>query len=145
MHRHAAIWMDHLEARIFRIHPADSEDAAAIGPLHRIRHKHSTGPGALHERFFHDVGESLEDMQRVVLAGAAEPKRAFLEYLQQSARPLMDRVVSIETMVHPTDSQLVVCARTLLRRNDLLTATPRTRVRKPKAVVGATLRAFDCE
>jgi hypothetical protein len=137
--------MDHLEARIFRIHPEESEDAAPIGPLHLIRHKRSTGPGALHERFFHDVGESLEDMQRVVLAGAVEPKRAFLEYLQQNAGPLMDRVVSMETPAHPTDGQLVACARTLFQRNASLPALPSTRLRKPKSVVGATLRAFDSE
>lgn len=141
MHRHAAIWLDDLEARIFRIHPVESEEIAAIGPPHRIRHKCSTRPDVLHERFFQDVGESLEGMERVALAGAVVPKLAFLEYLQQNARLLAERVVSIEMPVRPTDGQLVACARTLFRSTDA-PAQSELRTHKPRSAAGATLRAL---
>lgn len=125
MFRHAAIWMDDLEARIFRVHPEETVEATAIGPLHRIRHKRSGTAGVPQERFFHDVGESLEAMDGVVLVGPRATKLAFLSYLERNGRPLKERVVSIDTPMHPTDGQLVAYACSLFRNRGTAGIKPR--------------------
>lgn len=111
--RHAIVWIDHKEARVFAV-DADGMTPSIVdapGPhIHRhskdqeVRVRHH--PDDEH-RFFHDVARALEGDAQVLVVGPSTTKLRFFRYVQRHERALEPRIVGIETVDHPTDPQLV--------------------------------------
>jgi stalled ribosome rescue protein Dom34 len=117
MHKYAAVWIDHKQARIFHIHPDGVRDAVVTAPLQNVHHRHPKGPSGVKEhpndakQFFHEVGRSLEGTEQVLVVGPSTAKLDFLRYLHGHDHALEGRIVGIETVDHPTDGQLVAYAK----------------------------------
>jgi stalled ribosome rescue protein Dom34 len=114
--KHAIVWIDQKEARIFAAVAMEPEhqaqtDVTAPGPH---AHRHPTDqevrvrnhPDDQH-RFFHAVAQALEGPEQILIAGPAQAKLHLLRYLKQHAPAIEARVVGIESLDHPTDAQLV--------------------------------------
>ncbi len=110
------VWIDHHEARIFRV-DAGTLDAEAIRAPHRHVHRHPKGPSAEHNhpddmhRFFHDVAHALNEADAILLVGPSTAKLQFLRYVHAQADAPEPKIVGIETVEHPTDGQLVAYAK----------------------------------
>ena len=110
------MWIDHHEARIFRV-DAGTVDAEAIRAPQRHVHRHPKGPTAEHNhpddmhRFFHDVAQALEGADEILIVGPSTAKLQFLKYVHKQAETLEAKIVGIETVDHPTDGQLVAHAK----------------------------------
>lgn len=110
------IWIDHQEARIFRIDAATFDEQTIRAP-HRHVHRHPKGPTAEHNhpddmhRYFHDVAHALEGADPIVLVGPSTAKLQFFRYVHKHAPALEPKIVGIESADHPTDGQLVRYAR----------------------------------
>ena len=111
--KHAVIWIDRKEARIFEV-DADKVGQSIVdspGP-HIHRHPDEVDlrvrnhPDDEH-RYFREVARALEGRGQVLLVGPAQTKVHFFRYLHHHDRPLEARVVGIESADHPTDGQLV--------------------------------------
>jgi stalled ribosome rescue protein Dom34 len=111
--KHAVVWIDHKEARIFEVDndTSDHSIVSAPGPhIHRhpkdqeVRVRHH--PDDEH-RFFHEVARALEGQGQILIVGPSKTKLHFLRYAQQHEPTLETRIVGIETADHPTDAQLV--------------------------------------
>ena len=124
MSRHAAVWIDHKEARVFAIHPENADETTVMAPLHNVHHKHPPGPGGAKEhpedakRFFHEVGRALDGCEQVLVVGPGAAKLEFLRYVHKHEHALESKIVGIETVDHPTDRQLVAFARTYFKASD---------------------------
>lgn len=124
MSRHAAVWIDHKEARVFSIHPENADETTVMAPLHNVHHKHPTGPEGAREhpddakRFFHEVARALEGSEEILVVGPGAAKLEFLRYVHRHEHKLESTIVGIETVDHPTDGQLVAYAKTYFKRND---------------------------
>ncbi|MGZ3475459.1 MAG: translational machinery protein [Polyangiales bacterium] len=110
-HRHAAVWLDHHEARIFHV-DADGSDKATIRAPHQHVHRHpGNGNDRAHphepDHFFHDVAGALLDAGDVLVVGPSTAKLQFMRYLRAQAPKIEAKVVGIETVDHPSDAQLV--------------------------------------
>jgi stalled ribosome rescue protein Dom34 len=110
-HQHAAVWLDHQEARIFHVDREGSDRAAIRAGHHHVRrHTDRTAerahPHAL-DAFFHDVASALRDAGEVLVVGPSVAKLQFVRYLRDHAPILEKKVVGIETVDHPTDAQLI--------------------------------------
>jgi stalled ribosome rescue protein Dom34 len=111
-HLHAALWLDHQEARIFHV-DRDGSDEAKIRSPHRHVHRHPKGPAEAHEHpedrthFFKEVAQALADAEQILVVGPSTAKLELLRYLHEHERALEARVVGLETVDHPTDAQLV--------------------------------------
>lgn len=115
-HTHAAVWMDHHEARIFFV-SRDAVDAHETHAPHRHLHRHpkvggepTEHPEDLH-KYFSDVAAVLRDAEEVFLVGPANLKYSFVKYLHAEDRALGAKIVGVESSDHPTDGQLVAQAR----------------------------------
>lgn len=111
--KHAVVWIDQKEARIFEVDAAKVDQAVVHSPGPHI-HRHAqekdlrvrNHPDDEH-RFFHEVARALEGQGQVLLVGPAQAKLHFFRYVQHHERALEPRIVGIETVDHPSDAQLV--------------------------------------
>jgi stalled ribosome rescue protein Dom34 len=126
MTRHVVVWMDHKEARIFRIEPDSVDQTTVMAPLHNIHHKHPRGPEGIKDhpedakRFFHDVAQALEGALEVLVVGPSTAKLEWIRYVHRHDHALEARVVGVETVDHPTDGQLLAYAKTYFKRSDAI-------------------------
>jgi stalled ribosome rescue protein Dom34 len=124
MPKHAAVWLDHKEARIFHIDPYTIDEATVLAPLHNIHHKHPTGPEGPHahledaKRFLQEVAQALDGSEEVLVVGPGAAKHELVKYLNEHDRVLATKIVGVETVDHPTDRQLVAHAKKYFARSD---------------------------
>lgn len=120
---HVAVWLDHHEARVFRI-ARDSFDEATFqrGAHHHVRRHPNRNAGARHpddaKRFFHEIARALEQADEVLVVGPSTAKLEFLKYVHAHDPRLQARIVGVEAIDHPTDPQLAAFARSYFHRVD---------------------------
>ena len=120
--RHAAVWIDHNEAKIFHLTP-DGFDASTFEapPRHVHRHQEATAERqhpADSARYYHEVARALEGVKEILVVGPATAKLEFVKHVHKHDRDLVDRIIGVETVDHPTDNQLVAHARRYFRAAD---------------------------
>jgi stalled ribosome rescue protein Dom34 len=111
-----AVWLDHHEARIFRIAPESFESSSLRNHDHHVRrHPDRSTARAEHpddvKRFFHEIVGALESANEVLVVGPSTAKLQFLRYAHAHAPGLEARIIGVETVDHPTDPQLAAYAR----------------------------------
>jgi len=112
-----AVWMDHHEARIFRVDAQNfDEEIVNWAPNHVHRHPEDADtrtrnhPDDEH-RFFRDVARSLASASAVLLLGPSVTKLKFIRYVHDHDRALVPKIVGVESASHPTDKQIVAHVR----------------------------------
>ncbi len=122
-HYHAAIWIDHREARVFHFSPTDIE-TLVLHPDHPTRHIHhkANSIGSGHVPVDHDylqaVAESVVDAGAILVTGPANTKKELVEHIRLHDPRLAKAVAGVETVDHPSDAQLVAYARKYLAATD---------------------------
>jgi len=122
-HFHAVIWIDHREARVFHFSPTDVE-RLVLHPDHPTSHIHhkanSIGSGHASEdqAYFHAVAQAVADAGAVLITGPANAKTELVKHIHHHDPKLMNVIVGVETIDHPTDAQLIAHARTYLKATD---------------------------
>ncbi|MGA3122443.1 MAG: translational machinery protein [Polyangiaceae bacterium] len=112
MTTHAAVWIDHQEARIFHVQ-ADGFDEATLHSPHRHIHRHPKGGTAEHNHpddlraLFRDTARALDGFDEILVLGPSTAKVQFLSYVHDHDRAIEPKIVGSETVDHPTDRQLV--------------------------------------
>jgi len=111
--KHAIVWIDQKEARVFDVDADHVERSIVQAPGPHI-HRHTDEEDLRirnhpddEARFFRDVGRALEGRGQILLVGPSQTKLHFLRYAQQHNHPLAGRIVGIETADHPTGPELV--------------------------------------
>jgi stalled ribosome rescue protein Dom34 len=111
--KHAVVWIDQKEARVFEVDADKVEQSIHHSPGPHI-HRHANERDLRvrnhpddEKRYFHEVAQALQDRGQVLLVGPAMTKLHFLRYVQQHDHALEARIVGIESADHPTDAQLV--------------------------------------
>ena len=114
-HPHTIVWIDQHEAKLFHV-DRESFDATRIENAHSHVRKHPTNTAehnhpADEQRYFHDVARALEDSAEVLVVGPSTAKLHFINHVHRHDKALVDRIVGVETVDHPSDGQLVAYAR----------------------------------
>ena len=122
-HYHAAIWIDHREARVFHFSPTDVETLVLHpeDPTRHIHHKaNSIGSGhaTTSPDYLREVAESVADAGAVLITGPANAKTELVEYIHLHAPRLGKAIAGVETVDHPSGAQLVAYARKYLTATD---------------------------
>jgi stalled ribosome rescue protein Dom34 len=117
--RHAAVWIDHKEAKIFHIEPEGFDVSKVEAPHHHLTRKaeeqgHHAGGG----RFFHDVAEALGDAEEILVVGPSSAKLDFIRHVHKHDHALEPKILGVETLDHPTDGQLVAYVRHYFHAKD---------------------------
>jgi stalled ribosome rescue protein Dom34 len=120
MTKHVAVWIDHKEAHIFRIHPEQVGEAQVTAP-HQHHKREPAGdqdPPEVTRHFFRAIRRSLEGAREIILMGSSDAKLDFLRYLHKHDRALEPRIVGIETIAPTTEEQLIAYARAQFKQGD---------------------------
>jgi stalled ribosome rescue protein Dom34 len=125
-HNHAVIWIDHREARIFHFNRIEAESLVLHphDPHLHIHHKaNSMGSGhaAEDQDFLHEVAKAIGGAHAVLVTGPANAKTEFLKHLHRHDPALVERIVGVETVDHPSDGALLGYARHYFKGADLMT------------------------
>jgi stalled ribosome rescue protein Dom34 len=120
--RHAAVWIDHQEAKIFHLTAEGFDSSTFEAPRHHVhRHQEATAErnhSADSERFYHQVARALAEVEEVLVVGPASAKLEFIKHVHKHDRALVEKIIGVETVDHPTDNQLVAHARRYFRAAD---------------------------
>lgn len=122
LHRHAVVWLDQHEARIFFVDPETFEAKTIESPHQHVR-RHPAVTAERHhpadaQHFFQDVAKALNDTAEILVVGPATAKLQFVKHVHKHHHGLEDRIVGVETVDHPSDSQLVAYARKYFKTHD---------------------------
>ena len=126
-HYHAVIWIDHHEARVFHFNPTDVE-RLVLHPDRPTRHIHhkansiGSGHAAEDQDYLHAVAQAVAGAGAVLITGLANAKTELVKHIHHHDPKLMNVVVGIETVDHPSDGELVAYARKYFRAKDRMIA-----------------------
>lgn len=115
-HYHAVVWLDHAEAHVMHFTREEVEKQLILpADPHKNLHIKSgkMGSGKAHEdqNYYHDIASALDGASEVLVVGPANAKLQFIKHIQGHDRDLIDKIIGVETVDHPTDSQVVAYAR----------------------------------
>ena len=125
-HNHAVIWIDHREARIFHFNKTEA-DSLVLHPNNPNKHIHhkansiGSGHAVEDQAFLHEVAAAMADAQFVLIAGPANAKTELVKHIHRHDPKLIEKIVGIESVDHPTDGVLVDHARHYFKAADLMT------------------------
>jgi stalled ribosome rescue protein Dom34 len=116
MSKHALVWLDHNEAKVFHFHP-DSVDAATVQTPKKHVHRHPKGaedrkdhPDDM-KRYYHSVVESLAGAEHILVVGPGKAKLEFVRHTHKHDPAVEPKIIGVETVDHPTDGQLIAYAK----------------------------------
>jgi stalled ribosome rescue protein Dom34 len=120
-HYHAVVWIDHREAHVMHISP-DNIESSIVHPAKPHQNLHNkrgadkggtVGAGRAPEdqNFYHEVVEALKGAQEILIVGPASAKLNLVKHIHSHDQQIVDKVIGVETVDHPSDEQLVVYAR----------------------------------
>jgi stalled ribosome rescue protein Dom34 len=117
---HAVVWLDEAEAHVIHFNREENETDVIkttsqhqkAGVVGNNRAKEST-------TFMNDVATALTASKEVLIVGPGQEKMTFISYLHKNHAELADKVVSVETVDHPNDGQLLQYARKYFVKADL--------------------------
>ena len=124
-HYHAAIWIDHREARVFHFSPTEVE-RLVVHPEHPTKHIHhkansiGSGHAAADHEYLQAVVASVADAGAVLITGPANAKTELIKHIHQHDPKMMKVIAGVETVDHPSDGALVAYARKYFKAADLM-------------------------
>lgn len=103
---HAAVWIDHEQAKIFHIDEHRFDEALIHAPNQHVRRD----PAAA-EHFYHQVATALASAGEILVVGPGSAKLELIKHIHRHDRGLDDKIVGVESVDHPTDKQLAAYIR----------------------------------
>ena len=122
-HFHAVVWLDHSEAHVMHISPDDVEKSI-VHPAKPHQHLHghagTLGSGRAPEdhKYYHQVVQALAGAHEILIVGPAQAKLQLVKHIHAHDHGLIDKIVGVETVDHPSDGQLVAYARKYFAAKD---------------------------
>lgn len=115
-HYHCVVWIDHREAHVIEFNPNDAE-ASVIHPKSKHEHLHhkqgvvGSGKAPQDHAYYQAVCNAIRDAGEILIVGPSTAKIELFKHMQAHAPAVAARVVSLETVDHPTDGELLKFAR----------------------------------
>src|ERR1700682_5741667 len=96
-HYHCVVWIDHRAADVIHLNPKHG----VIGP----------GKAPPDHAYYQEVADAIKDAGEILIVGPSTAKLELFKHLQTHAPTIAARVVSVETVDHPSDRALLKFAR----------------------------------
>lgn len=120
---HVVVWIDHAEAHILHFNreavEAEVIETQSTNPRLHIK-SGIPGAGRVPENaaYFDDVAKALKDAQEILIVGPGFEKLALMKHMMKHHHDVAEKVMSVETVDHPSDGQLLKYARKYFVRAD---------------------------
>lgn len=113
--RHAIVWVDHQEARIFQIDAAEPSriDIHSHVSVQRLHHRQNPDPRApppVDTEFYDRIAAALDHAGGTLITGPGNAKYELDAYLRQARPGLATKVNAENLRTHPGDAALVAIA-----------------------------------
>jgi stalled ribosome rescue protein Dom34 len=122
---HAAVWLDHNEAKIFHVGAEQFDETVIVAPKAHTQLHRRSGPGAdsghraqEDPHYYHEVAKALADAERVLVVGPSTAKLELLRHVRKHDPAIEAKIVGVETVDHPSDRQLVAFIRNYFKEAD---------------------------
>ncbi|MHB1083749.1 MAG: translational machinery protein [Thiobacillus sp.] len=115
-HYHAVVWLDHNEAHVIHISPDDVEKSVVqpANPARHLQRKRGSVSGSRQpedQHYYHEVVEAMKGATEILIVGPGHAKLELIKHIHAHDHEIVDKVVGVETVDHPSDAQLVAHAR----------------------------------
>lgn len=111
----AVVWIDHTKAEVIRFDLEASESESlrthSSHPHPHQRHEDTHASEDDNTRFFDDIAATLNDASAILVVGPAAEKGVFVTYLKAKVPAAAEKIKGVETVDHPSSSQLLTLAR----------------------------------
>ena len=117
---HAVVWLDQTEAHVIHFSRTDS-DTDVIKTTSQHKKGGVVGNNRAEEdtTYLDEVAAALATSKEILVVGPGMEKMNFIRHLNKSHAELAEKVVSVETVDHPNDGQLLDYARKYFVKADL--------------------------
>lgn len=126
---HAAVWLDHKEAKVFHVARDSWDETVLKMPKHHLssgsrgRDSHHRGESHEQKGFFESIAKAVDDAQEILVMGPGTAKLEFIRHVHKNEPLLEKRIVGVETADHPTDGQIVAHTRKYFVAKDRMLGT----------------------
>lgn len=113
---HAVIWLDHQEAHVIHFSPSDSEvehikTKSQHKNLHHKRGSVSGSHSAADQDYLHEVIHAVADAKEILIVGPGSAKTELMKHVSKHDQNIIEKIVGVETVDHPSDGQLLAYAK----------------------------------
>jgi stalled ribosome rescue protein Dom34 len=106
---HALVWLDHHHAEILQFDATQVLAQQVKSDVHYTRH-HDSKTRSEHE-FFAEICEALADVDQLLVVGSPVAQAEFRRYVDKFRPLVAARVVHVQTLGHPSNSEMIGLAR----------------------------------
>ncbi len=120
---HATVWLDHREARVFRL-ASEHVDKVTVRTAEHLDRQHPKGESGDKKhpddaaRFFHELARSLDGYDHILILGPSTAKLDFVRYVHVHDQALEARIDGVVTVDHPTDGQVAAYGKRYFKLDD---------------------------
>ena len=109
---HAIVWIDQTEAHVIHF-SRDAAESEVVKTTSQHKKDGVIGNNRAVEStdYLDEVAAVLSPSEQILIVGPGQEKLSFMKHLTKSHAELADKVVSVETVDHPNDGQLLEYAR----------------------------------
>lgn len=123
-YHHVVVWLDHTQAHVIHFNAEAAEnEVIKVHSTHPHLHTKSGVPGAGRapedSHYFEAVANAIKDAAAILIVGPGFEKLALMKHLTKRHPAAAERVVSVETVDHPSDGQLLKYARKYFLKADM--------------------------
>jgi stalled ribosome rescue protein Dom34 len=124
---HAAVWLDHNEARIFHVTASAFDEpivhSVVTSPtagtqLHRRSGSDDGHRAAETQPYYRSIAEALTGADAVLVLGPSTAKLELIKHAHRHDPKLEAKIIGVETVDHPTDGQIAALVRRYFKEAD---------------------------
>ena len=117
---HAIVWLDQTEAHVIHFSRNESEsDVVKTTSQHKKDGVVGNNRALESTDYMDEVAAALLPSKEILIVGPGQEKLAFIKHLNKSYAEIADKVVSVETVDHPNDGQLLDYARKYFAKENM--------------------------
>lgn len=118
---HAVVWLDTVEAHVIHFN-RDAAETDVIKTTSQHKKDGVVGNNRAEESttYMNEVAQAITASKEVLIVGPGQEKMTFINYLHKNHSELADKVVSVETVDHPNDGQLLDYARKYFVKSNMV-------------------------
>ena len=86
--------------------------------LHIKSGKWGAGKALEDQKYYHDIAQALSTASEILVVGPANAKLQLIKHIHAHDKELVEKIIGVETVDHPTDGQVVAYARKYFSAKD---------------------------
>ncbi len=121
---HVVVWLDQAEAHVIHFtRDAAESEVIKTSSVHSQHKKSGVDASVQSEQnplYWNEIASAIEAAGEILIVGPGQEKLTLIKHLEKHHANIAGNVVSVETVDHPNDGQLLAYARKYFIKEDLM-------------------------